>query len=183
MMIFYQIASGILLLTSALVLLQGKDWGALGTSLSAVAILLFTEFYLKKREKDNEADKRLYQEFLVSLGTHKFETFRSYDFGSAFRSEWFDPLKQHLYSWKNPEHEFLDKKIAAKHVELLDCIDTLLEEVSVHSNFVGGDVRAISKDLEHAQFMEAAEAINTAANNFETKHAEFVRLCKKRLSV
>jgi len=163
-------------------LVNSPSWEPGVTALALLATLI-AQFIPSSPSPQDQADRRLRDDLLELLPSSKINFIADYDFGSAFRTEWIQPLFTFLYGWNDAQHEFNDPKLETKRKTLHSAVDAFIAKVAHESFPEKESVQRLPRELQQAdpaRYSALSREINDLAKAMADAHANFVRTAAQR---
>jgi hypothetical protein len=165
---------------------KNPDWEPFITGLGLLAAFIGLEWN-ESKEIEKNPDIILYKKLIDLLPSATIiEYLRNKDFGSAFRNEQIDPLREFCAYYDNAEHEFIDSKLESKKKELLNSANEFLNYLARHTWPLQDGIQSIPAEWQEDQrerWDRTKRELNRLSDLVVIKHQELVRLCKSKLNV
>ncbi|MBV9676895.1 MAG: HNH endonuclease [Acidobacteriaceae bacterium] len=138
-----------------------------------------------------EADRKLFADFLRILPSNGMAVYqlRHEPFGSTFRWEAGDALREFLNEREGPEYEFLDTELEQLRVDLRKCILELIDAIATNTfiarhSTAGDPILQFDRELGYKDPREyerrRSEVIDAADRAYQA-YVTFIRQCRKQL--
>ena len=133
--------------------------------------------------KLNKWDERLVNTFLKDLPSSSFAigVLCNHDFGGSFLSKEYDPLILFYNYWKDPDHQFNNRKLRNKMERFLSALKELHHLVGLYTAPASSrsDLQRIYPEDHSSEASEKANKINQKATAAYDAYTEFCELIKK----
>jgi|GEM_PF-3887989 len=138
----------------------------------------------------NEADKKLYSEFIETVpsdGIIKFIKRNSIAIG--FKRGKLQDLRNFDENWRDAEHEFIDDELERKKKDLLELVEDYFEIIG--GNMVTDvntdgtpEVKLVEKyKLNPPEHQKIMKKLDSQSDKIVDKHQELIRIAKNKLGV
>ncbi len=170
---------------------QSFNWESVSSFLVTLAGYLGSDIYLYKKYVNLDrmkADKKLYELLQKELPYNELISyFKSTDMSNPIDDNFISQLRDFIYYWNNPEHEFHNKSMQKKLRNLLTNTDEFLSSVGLntYADIPGKQVVPkdwLDKGLE-AKYRAAVSDLNSKADIMVNAHEDMFRTAKKKLNV
>lgn len=172
----------ILVMASFTWMMKNPDWEPIITFLAMLSMLISLEFS-EEKIRTKHPDIELYQKFIQNVpSTGSIQYLRDTDMRRPIDTTQLRELSRFVNYWDNAEHEFVNKEIEKKKLELLDSCNKFFGFFNLNTFHFRDTLQSVPiewQDEQIERYNRVTSTLNTLADDVVTKHQELIKLYKK----